>query len=79
MRIFRLDGESAGLHFAILIGRANPAHEISVRDCGPAGVVFFDAKRSDFGAADPDTHTAILTRCRRPERADGDEIRLSIS
>lgn len=65
MRIVCVGGGPAGLYFAILMKRADPAHDVVVlernrpRDTFGFGVVFSDATLENLAAADPPTHEAI--------------------
>jgi anthraniloyl-CoA monooxygenase len=68
MRIEVVGGGPAGLYFAILMKRLDPAHEITVRernrpdDTFGWGVVFSDETLGNFEEADPETHRAITGR-----------------
>ena len=65
MRIICLGGGPAGLYFAILIKKADPAHEVTVLERNRAGdtfgwgVVFSDATLGNLAAADAETHERI--------------------
>jgi len=65
VKIVSVGGGPAGLYFAILMKKADRAHEITVLERnGPGdtfgfGVVFSDATLDNFREADPDTHAAI--------------------
>ena len=65
MRIICLGGGPAGLYFAILAKKANPAHEVTVLERNRAGdtfgwgVVFSDATLANFTAADAETCAQI--------------------
>jgi anthraniloyl-CoA monooxygenase len=65
MRIVVIGGGPAGLYFAILMKKADPAHEILVLernrpdDTFGFGVVFSDATLENFEAADAETYAAI--------------------
>ena len=65
MRIACLGGGPAGLYFAILAKRANPAHEIEVierhrpEDSFGWGIVFSDRALETLRQADPPSHAAI--------------------
>ncbi len=65
MRIICLGGGPAGLYFAILAKKANPAHQVTVLERNRAGdtfgwgVVFSDATLANFAAADAQTHDLI--------------------
>jgi len=64
-RIVSVGGGPAGLYFAILMKKAEPAHEVLVLernrpdDTVGFGVVFSDATLDNFREADPVTHAAI--------------------
>jgi len=68
VKIVSVGGGPAGLYFAILMKKADPAHEITVLERnGPGdtfgfGVVFSDATLDNFREADPDTHAANQSR-----------------
>jgi anthraniloyl-CoA monooxygenase len=65
VRIVTIGGGPAGLYFAILMKKADPAHEVTVLernrpgDTFGFGVVFSDATLDNFREADPPTHAAI--------------------
>ncbi len=65
MRIVAIGGGPAGLYFAILMKKADPAHEVLVLernrpdDTFGFGVVFSDATLENFEAADPETYGEI--------------------
>jgi len=65
VKIVSVGGGPAGLYFAILMKKADPAHEITVLernrpdDTFGFGVVFSDATLDNFREADPETHAAI--------------------
>ena len=65
MKIVSVGGGPAGLYFAILMKKADPAHEITVLERNRAddtfgfGVVFSDATLDNFREADAETHAAI--------------------
>src|SRR5882724_3943670 len=67
MKIVSVGGGAAGLYFAILMKKADPAHDILVvernkpDDTFGFGVVFSDATIEGFGDADPAT-TDEITR-----------------
>lgn len=66
MRIACIGGGPAGLYFALLMKRADPAHDIDVfernrpDDTFGWGVVFSDQTLGNLAAADPVTHGRIL-------------------
>ncbi|MGH8429140.1 MAG: FAD-dependent monooxygenase, partial [Solimonas sp.] len=66
MRIVSIGGGPAGLYFAILMKKADPAHEITVldrhrlEDTFGFGVVFSDATQENLAAADRPTHDAMV-------------------
>jgi anthraniloyl-CoA monooxygenase len=65
VKIVSVGGGPAGLYFAILMKKADPAHEITVLERNRAddtfgfGVVFSDATLDNFREADAETHAAI--------------------
>jgi anthraniloyl-CoA monooxygenase len=65
VKIVSIGGGPAGLYFAILAKKADPAHDITVVERNRAddtfgfGVVFSDATLETFAAADPETHAEI--------------------
>ena len=65
MRIAVVGGGPAGLYFSILMKRADPSHEILVRERNRAddtfgfGVVFSDATIAEVEGADEETYRAI--------------------
>jgi anthraniloyl-CoA monooxygenase len=65
VRIVTVGGGPAGLYFAILMRKADPAHEVTVLernrpgDTFGFGVVFSDATLDTFREADPETHAGI--------------------
>src|SRR5262245_3668715 len=67
MKIVSVGGGPAGLYFAILMKKANPAHAITVVERNRAddtfgfGVVFSDATLENFHEADPETHDEIVS------------------
>jgi anthraniloyl-CoA monooxygenase len=67
MKIVSVGGGPAGLYFAILMKKANPAHAITVVERNRAddtfgfGVVFSDATLENFHEADPETHDEIAS------------------
>jgi len=66
MHIACIGGGPAGLYFAILMKKANPAHDITVYernrpgDTFGWGIVFSDATLDHFRAADADSHADIM-------------------
>ncbi len=66
MRIVSIGGGPAGLYFAILMKKADPAHEITVlerhrfEDTFGFGVVFSDATQDNLAVADRPTHDAMV-------------------
>ena len=66
MKIVCVGGGPAGLYFAALMKRADPAHEVTVLernrpdDTFGFGVVFSDATLENFAEADPETHADIV-------------------
>jgi anthraniloyl-CoA monooxygenase len=65
MRVVSIGGGPAGLYFAILMKKADPAHDVLVvernrpDDTFGFGVVFSDATLETFAEADPETHGEI--------------------
>ena len=65
MRIACIGGGPAGLYFAILMKKADPAHDITIYernrpdDTFGWGVVFSDATLGNFGEADPESYAEI--------------------
>lgn len=68
MRIVTIGGGPAALYFAILMKKADPAHEITVLernrldDTFGFGVVFSDATQNNLAAADPDTYDQMASQ-----------------
>jgi anthraniloyl-CoA monooxygenase len=68
MKIGIVGGGPAGLYFALLMKRHDPAHEISVLEQNPAGatfgfgVVFSDRALSFLEAADPESYADLAAR-----------------
>jgi anthraniloyl-CoA monooxygenase len=68
MRIAVVGGGPAGLYFAILMKRADPAHEVTVfernrpDDTFGFGVVFSDVALETLEAAEPETYRALAGR-----------------
>jgi anthraniloyl-CoA monooxygenase len=68
VKIEIVGGGPAGLYFAILMKRLDPAHQITVhernrpQDTFGWGVVFSDETLGNFEEADPDTHRDITSR-----------------
>jgi anthraniloyl-CoA monooxygenase len=66
VKIVSIGGGPSGLYFAILMKKADPAHEVTVLernrpdDTFGFGVVFSDATLENFAEADPETHAEIL-------------------
>ena len=67
MKIVAIGGGPAALYFAILMKKADPAHEITVLernrldDTFGFGVVFSDATQNNLAAADPDTYNEMAS------------------
>jgi anthraniloyl-CoA monooxygenase len=65
MRLVSIGGGPAGLYFAILMKKADPAHDVTVvernrpDDTFGFGVVFSDATLETFAEADAETHAEI--------------------
>ncbi|HEY4594488.1 MAG TPA: FAD-dependent monooxygenase, partial [Thermoanaerobaculia bacterium] len=65
MKVAVVGGGPAGLYFALLLKKADPAHQITVLERNPAGatfgwgVVFSDQTLGNFQAADPETFQEI--------------------
>jgi anthraniloyl-CoA monooxygenase len=65
VKIVCVGGGPAGLYFALLMKKADPAHDVTVvernrpDDTFGFGVVFSDATLDTFAEADPETHAAI--------------------
>jgi len=70
VKIVCVGGGPAGLYFALLMKKADPAHDITVLERNRAddtfgfGVVFSDATLDNFAQADPETHRQITGRDR---------------
>ncbi len=66
LKIVCIGGGPAGLYFAILMKKQNPAHDITVCERNKAGdtfgwgVVFSDATLQNFAEADPDSKKEII-------------------
>ncbi len=71
MRVACVGGGPASLYLAILLKKADPAHEIDVYerhtpdDTFGFGVVFSDATGDTFADADAETHVAMTDQCAR--------------
>ncbi len=71
MRVASIGGGPAGLYFAILMKKANPAHHITVfernrpEDTFGFGVVFSDATGNNLADADRGTYDAMMAQCAR--------------
>src|SRR5262245_30302483 len=65
MKVAVLGGGPAGLYFALLLKKADPAHQVTVLERNPAGatfgwgVVFSDQTLGNFKAADPESFQVI--------------------
>jgi anthraniloyl-CoA monooxygenase len=76
VRIVSVGGGPAGLYFAILMKKADPAHDITVLERNRAddtfgfGVVFSDATLESFAQADLETHDAIAAALARWDDID---------
>ena len=76
MRIICLGGGPAGLYFAILVKKTNPAFEVTViernrpDDAFGWGTVFSDATLDNFRSADADSHAEILANFRHWDDID---------
>src|SRR5438552_7432323 len=66
VKVVCVGGGPAGLYFALLMKKADPAHDITVvernhqDDTFGFGVVFSDATLDTFARADPETHREII-------------------
>ena len=66
MRLVSIGGGPAGLYWALLMKKADPAHDVTVvernrpDDTFGFGVVFSDATLEHFAEADPESHATIL-------------------
>ncbi len=76
MRIICIGGGPGGLYFALLMKKANPAHQITViernrpNDTFGWGVVFSDATLDNLAAADAETHAQINDQLNRWDDID---------
>ena len=76
MRITSVGGGPAGLYFAILMKKADPAHEIVVfernrlDDTFGFGVVFSEATQENLEQADPETFAEMARRSARWDDID---------
>jgi anthraniloyl-CoA monooxygenase len=76
LKVAVLGGGPAGLYFALLMKKANPAHQITVLERNPPdatfgwGVVFSDQTLGNFKAADPETFEEISSSFARWDDID---------